>query len=51
MTKQELLSRWIKDHPGFHEVIEADFLFDAAFLRLKDEYISQDEIISFRRQI
>jgi hypothetical protein len=51
MTKQELMTRWFLEHPGFNEMIEADYLFNAAILRLKDKYITHEELISFRRQM
>lgn len=50
MTKQELFFRWFQDHPGFREVIEADFLFNAAILRLKDDYLTDGEVTALRRQ-
>ncbi|MFC5402340.1 hypothetical protein [Cohnella soli] len=52
MTKQNLVARWLfgpvdpsKEEP------ESNFLFDAAFLRMMDDYMGKSEVASIRRTL
>ncbi|MGU3473091.1 hypothetical protein ACLBWT_18335 [Paenibacillus sp. D51F] len=52
MSKLELISRWVFGSADpFKETPESDLLFDAAILRMMDDYMSKDEVASIRREL